>query len=139
MDFRKILKRRLYINIIYSVIGLSLIICSLILKPSEIEILTAFGIAFFAAGAVRIIQYFRITKNEDRVRQIEIKEKDERNVLIWTKAKSMAFSIYISLSGIAVVVFYLINMEFIAQIVAYNICIFVIIYYICCLILSRKY
>lgn len=138
MDFKKNFKKRLYLNIVYMIIGAALI-CIGLLKINENEMLFAFGIAFLASSIVRIIQYFKISKSEERLRNLEVKEKDERNVLIWTKAKSMTFNIYIMLSGAAIVALYLLNMEFIAQIVAYNICIFVVIYYVCYLIMNKKY
>lgn len=71
--------------------------------------------------------------------QREIAEKDERNIMLWTQARSWAFGIYTILAGGAIMVLYAIHMEFAGQIIAYALCALVFIYWVCYMILRRKY
>ncbi|MDO5396485.1 MAG: DUF2178 domain-containing protein [bacterium] len=138
MEFRKKLKLRLYAAVGYTAIGAVLIIISFF-GAAENEMLSAFGAVFIVMGIARIVQHIRITKDEASLRDREIVETDERNVMLMTKARSLTFSIYIMLAGITMVVLYLLNKAFAAQIVAYAICTITLIYFVCYHIISRKY
>lgn len=136
MDFKERLKMRLTVAVIIGLIGVSLILTGYFMNK---DMASAFGTMFFIIGIARIVQYIRITRNEEVLHQKEVQEIDERNVMLWTKARSLAFSVFIILAGIAVPVLYIFNMEFLAQIIAYGICIYIIIYWICYLIIRHKY
>lgn len=82
-------------------------------------------------GIARTVQYHRIWSSEDNIKKREIVETDERNVAIWTLARSMTFSIYLFLCGIAVIVLQLMNYSEAAQWVAYILTAFVGIYWLC--------
>ncbi|MBP3284301.1 MAG: DUF2178 domain-containing protein [Clostridia bacterium] len=136
MEFLKKLKVRFYTAIVFIVLGLVLIAVGLM---NATEMASSFGLMFVVIGIARIIQYKRITKDEESLHQREVAENDERNVMVWTKARSLAFSIYIMITCCAIVVLYLMNMTSIAQIVAYNLFSFILIYWVCYFIISRKY
>ncbi len=138
MDYRKKLKKRLCYAIGYIVIGAALVLLRFTGKLDN-EIISYFGAAFGICGIARIIQYVRILSNEDKMKQREIAEKDERNVMIWTRARSLTFGIYIMLAGIATVVLYITEQYFAGQIIAYTVCGLCAIYWICYMIMSRKY
>lgn len=138
MEFKKKLKARLYTAIVYTVIGIAFI-CVSIAGVVKNEFLSSFGAMFVVIGIARIIQYMRITRDEESIRKREVEETDERNVMIYTKARSLTFTIYIMLAAAAVVVLHLLNLRLAEQIVAYTLCGFVSIYWICYFIMSRKY
>lgn len=138
MDYRKKLKKRLAYAIGYVVIGAVLILLQFI-GNVENEMISYFGAAFGVCGIVRVIQYIRIMSNEDKMEQREIAEKDERNRMLWEKARSLTFGIYIMLAGISIVVMYAVGQEFAGQIIAYTVCALAFIYWVCYMILSRKY
>ena len=138
MEFKKKLKLRLYAAIVYVLIGAMLIILSCT-DFTDNEILSSFGAGFAVIGIGKIVQYIRITKDNETLHAREVAEMDERNIMIMTKARSLAFSIFFMLSGIAVVVLYILNLTFAAQIVACTIGAFTLIYRICYHIISRKY
>lgn len=138
MDYRKKLNKRLGYAIGYIIIGVVLILLQFIGSVGN-EISSSFGAAFLVCGAVRVIQYIRLISNKDKMEQREIAEKDERNIMLWEKARSWAFGIYVMLAGTAILVMYMLNMEFVGQIIAYTLCALVFIYWICYMIISRKY
>lgn len=138
MDFKKKLKIRLYMAICYIIIGVMLIAVNFAVDKNH-EIVSSFGSAFIVIGIVRIVQYIRINKDEESIRRQKIAETDERNIMIWTQARSLTFAIYTMLAAVSIFVLYLLGMELQAQMIAYTLCAFVLIYLICYLILKRKY
>ena len=48
-----------------------------------------------------IVKNIRIFKSTENFIEKEIAEKDERNIMIWTKARSLTFSVYAVIAGIA--------------------------------------
>lgn len=138
MDYRNKLKLRLYTAAVCAAIGIILILMS-ITGHIKNEIASSFGAMFVVIGAARILQYVRITKDEESLHRREIAEKDERNVMLWTKARSLTFTIYILLSAAAVVILYLLDMASAAKTVSYMLCALVFIYWVCYFFVSRRY
>ncbi len=135
MDFKKRLKTRLILAIIYILSGIALISLSIF---SENEFISSFGLVVFVIGIARLVQNKRITKNAETLKKREIAETDERNVMLWTKARSMAFSVYILLSAFAIVVLNILNMNIVADVIAYSLFGFFVIYWICYFIIRLK-
>ena len=137
MDFKKKLKSRLYIAIIYTMIGLLMIIGSFIIKNDN-EFISSFGLVVTVIGIVRIRNYFLITKSDENVRKQEIIETDERNIMLVNKARSAAFILYIIILGIAVIVLSFMSMHEAAKWISYAVCLLIIIYWICYWIYRKK-
>ena len=89
MDYKKKLKQRLYIGIIYIALGV-MIIVGVFSSKSNNDFVSALGFAIAMVGVARIIQYLKITKNEDSIKKQKINESDERNRLIGLKSWSYA-------------------------------------------------
>jgi len=137
MNFKNKLKTRLYYGIICIVLGVVMII-GVTVTESENEYISAFGFALAMVGVARIIQYLKITKNEDSIKKQEINETDERNLSIIQKAKSATFSIYLLISCSVVIVTALIDMPDVAKWIGYSQFVLVIIYWICYWIYQKK-
>ncbi len=137
MNFKNKLKTRLYYGIICIVLG-AIMIIGVTATKSENEYISAFGFALAMVGVARIIQYLKITKNEDSIKKQEINETDERNISIIQKAKSATFSIYLLISCSVVIVTALIDMPDVAKWIGYSQFVLVIIYWICYWIYQKK-
>jgi len=137
MDYKKKLKQRLYYGVICIVLGVIMIVGVKVTK-SENEYISAFGFALAMVGVARIIQYLKITKNEDSIKKQKINETDERNISIIQKAKSATFSIYLLISCSVVIVTALIDMPDVAKVIGYSQFVLVIIYWICYFIYQKK-
>ena len=137
MDFKKKLKTRLYIAIIYIALGVMMIV-GVFASESDNDFISALGFAVAMVGLARIIQYLIITKNEDSIRKQKVNETDERNVSIIHKAKSTTFTIYITLMCTAVIILSLFNMHDIAKYIAYPVCLLVVIYWLCYFIYQKR-
>lgn len=138
MDFKKKLILRLYIMIAYVIIGASLCALSLF-GVTDSDYVFSWGIALFICGIVKIIQYVLLMKNPEKMQKLAIIVKDERNIMLWEKARSLAFAVYIVAAGIAAVVLFSLNLNLAGLVVAYSICGFLAIYWICYLLVKRNY
>ena len=137
MDYKKKLKQRLYIGIIYIALGVMLIV-GVFSSESNNDFISALGFAIAMVGVARIIQYLKITKNEDSIRKQKINETDERNLSIIQKAKSATFSIYLLFSCTVVIIASLFDMPDVANWFGYSQFVLVIIYWICYWIYQKK-
>ncbi len=137
MDYKKKLKQRLYIGVICIALGVMMIV-GVFASKSNNEFISAFGFAVAMVGVARIIQYLKITKNEESIKKQKINETDERNVSIIQKAKSATFSIYLLISSTVVIITALIDMPDVAKWFGYSQFVLVIIYWICYFIYQKK-
>lgn len=137
MDFRKKLKIRLWVAISYIVLGIAMTTVAIVSR-TENQFISSFGLALAVMGIARIRNYFLITKNEDTLRKREITETDERNVSIVNKARSTAFTVYILLAGIFVIVMGLLDKIELSIWVSYSVALLVFVYWICYLIYQKK-
>ena len=129
MDFRKKLTIRLYVAIGYIALGIILIATYALLK-SDNDFLTSYGLALIVIGIVRIRQYFAIMKNEETLRKQQIKESDERNIAIASKAKSISFYVCILLACVAIIVLEILDRPEISAILSVSVCLMLVIYYV---------
>ena len=89
-------------------------------------------------GIVRIIQYKKITKDEESIRRRRIAETDERNITILHKAKSDAVGIYVTITATAVVILEIIGRSELSTILASTVCALVLLYLICYWIYQKR-
>lgn len=135
MDYKKKLKTRLNTAIIMISVGIIFTVSSIF---ADSEMASTFGAVFLVMGIARVVQYKRLLNDPEEMRRREIVEKDERNVMLWTKARSLAFVIYIIALGIAVIVLQLMEMSQAANIVSLCMMGFIVIYWICYFIIVKK-
>lgn len=138
MDFKKKMKQRLYIAVSYMVLGLILIAAD-ILKGFDNNFFFSFGVALLVMGTLRLFRYRKITKDDQSIRKQELEETDERNRMISERAKSWAFSLSITISGIAVIVLSLLGYHDRALPFAWFVCAMVTLYWVCYCIIKQKY
>lgn len=137
MEFKKKLKIRLWVAISYIALGIAMATVAIVSK-TENQFISSFGLALTVMGIARVRNYFLITKNEDTLRKREITETDERNVSIVNKARSAAFTVYILLAGIFVIVMGLLDKIEISVWVSYSVALLVFVYWICYIIYQKK-
>ena len=138
MEFKKKLKTRLYIALSYIAIGIALIAADA-LNHFENDFFLSFGIALLVMGIIRLIRHRKITTDEASMRKQEVAETDERFLMMNEKARSWAFSYSIMIAGIAVIVLSLLGMHDAAQPFAWYVCGQIGLYWICWLIIRKKY
>ncbi len=138
MEFQKKMKQRQIIAVSYIVLGLILVIADL-LKGFENYFFFSFGIALLMMGALRLHRNRKITANEQTMRKQELAEKDERTRMISERARSWAFSLSITISGILVIVLNFMGLTEQALPFAWYVCGMVALYWVCWMIIQKKY
>ena len=138
MDFEKKIKQRLYIAISYIVLG-SILIAAAVIRKTENYFIGTFGFALLAMGIMRLIQHRKITKDENTMRQRKLAETDERNIMMAERARSWAFSLSILIAGIGVIILSLLGLHELVQPLAWFVCLMTLLYWLCWMVIRRKY
>ena len=136
MEFKKKMKIRLWTNIIYILLGIAMIVVGFITK-TENEFVSSFGMTLTVVGLVLIKR--NIVTSDEKLKRREIAENDERNIAIVHKARSWAFSFYVILGCLAVIVLSLLSLHDIASWIGVSVFSLIAIYWICYFIVRRKY
>ncbi|MBQ4561418.1 MAG: hypothetical protein IJA55_03685 [Clostridia bacterium] len=136
MDFKKRMKIRLWTNIIYIVLGVAMIAAGFITKTDN-EFVSSFGLTLTVVGLALIKK--NIITSEEKLKRREIVENDERNIAIVHKARSWAFSFYVILGCLAVIVLSLLSLQDIASWIGVGVFSLIAIYWICYFVVRRKY
>ena len=130
-------EKRFYLNIVYVVIGAALLACGIF------EIVDSFwsgmGGALIGVGAIRIYQYIKFRKNPEYREKIEIEANDERNKFLSGRAWAWAGYIFVILNAIGTIAFKIAGNESLSQYCSYMVCIVLVLYWVCYLILRKKY
>jgi len=138
MDFRKKLKKRLLVDLFWAVLGLGMILYYFLTDTINTYPFSL-GIAFITIGIIRTIQYRQTITDEKALREKELEEKDERNRMISERAKSWAFSLSIIASGILVILLNLLGYHDEALPFAWYVCGMTLLYWLCWIIIQKKY
>lgn len=138
MDFKKKLKQRLFVHLIWSVLGLGMILYCFLTDTSNTYPFSL-GIAFIVIGVIRTIQYKQTVSDEKALRQKEVAETDERNRMMSERAKSWAFSVSLFVAGDLAILLSLLGKHEFALPFAWFVCGMTLLYWICWYIIRKKY
>lgn len=138
MEFKKKLKTRLIVAVSYILLGLVLVAVDL-MGQTDNYFYFSFGVALVIMGLLRIFRHRKITADEKTIRQQELTESDERTRMIAERARSWTFSLTVTVSGGIVLVLSLLGYHEEALPFAWFVCGMVTVYWICYLIIRKKY
>ncbi|WP_462406562.1 hypothetical protein [Gracilibacillus sp. Marseille-QA3620] len=97
------------------------------------------GIGFVIVSVLRLVQIARYKNNDEYSKKITIKNNDERNQFLATKARSTTFYYSILLEAAAIIIFYIMDIPEIAQVISLVLCGQLFIYWISYFLLKSKY
>ena len=129
--------KRLYVNILWLMIGSILI--GLSFAGVVDDYWNGMGMGLAVVGAINLIRYYRLNKNDVYREKIELEASDERNHFIRNKAFAWAGYYFILIAAVGTIVFKIIGQELLSQAAAYAVCLMLILYWISYMILKRKY
>ncbi len=131
------IEKRFYINIFWVLIGIVLIACGIF------EIVDSFwsgmGGALIGIGAIRIVQFIKFNKNPEYREKMDIESKDERNKFISLNAWAWSGYVFVMLNAIGTIAFKIAGNESLSMYCSYMVCIVLVLYWGCYLILRKKY
>ena len=134
MEYKKKIIIRIVLFSVAIIVGVALTIIEFMRPTSH-----SYGGVLTVLGVVEVVKYARILKNEDKLRDWEIREKDERIILMDRQANSMTIDIFAIAALVASIVLALMNYERESQIIMYVLCGLLLINIICREIVRRKY
>ena len=129
--------RRIVACIIYIILGVVLMVLGML------EVVDSFwsgmGGALIAVGVVRMIHILRYHNDESYRENLEIERKDERNQFIRNKAWAWAGYLFVLIAAISTIVLKLLGHDLLSIAAGFAVCIFVLLYWVCYLVLKKKY
>jgi len=129
--------RRMVAYVVYMVLGGALLVLGML------ELVDSFwsgmGGALIAMGVIRTIQALRYRKDESYREKMEIEENDERNRFIRNKAWAWAGYLFVLITAISTIVLKLLGHELLSMAASFAVCILLLLYWVCYLVLKKKY
>ena len=134
--------RDIVLSIIYIVLGAAFFVASQVadLGDSTIaQILPGMGGALIAIGIIRMYRGIRLEKDAAYRENFEVEVHDERNQWLRMKAWSWAGYLFVMISACATLVFAIIDKKELMQEASYAVCVMLVLYWVCYIIVRKKY
>ena len=122
---------------------IAIILGAVLLGFGFAEVLDSFwsglGSALMVVGVIRLAHLLRYRKDEAYREEKEIEAKDERNQFIRNKAWAWAGYLFVLIAAISTIVFKLLGQDLLSMVAGFALCFLMILYWICYLVLRKKY
>ena len=103
------------------------------------EFWSGMGSALLVIGAIRLLRFYRLKKNDGYREKMETAVTDERNQFIRMKAWSWAGYLFIMVSAIATIIFRILGQDLLSQFASYAVCLMLVLYWVSYFVLKKKY
>ena len=130
-------KRDTIFSLLWLAIGLPLM--GLSIAGLVDEFWSGMGSALVVIGACRLLRAHRLKKNEEYREKMETYATDERIHFLRTKALSWAGYLFIIISAVAVIVFRILGQDVYSTAASCAVCLMLVLYWVCYLVLKKKY
>ena len=97
------------------------------------------GSALMAVGVVRIVQLYRFRNNETYREKVETEKTDERSHFLRNKAWAWAGYLFVLMAAVSTIVFKLLGQDLLCIAAGFAVCLMMLLYWICYVILRNKY
>ena len=129
--------KRIFLSLFWLVLGVVLIVLEIMGKIDDFW--SGMGAGFIGVGIVQIVRYARYKKDDCYKERVDTASKDERNRFIANKAWAWAGYSFVMICGVVVIVLRIAGKEMLSVACAWAVCLMLVLYWVCYLILSRKY
>ena len=103
------------------------------------EFWSGMGSALLVIGAIRLLRFYRLKKNDGYREKMETAVTDERNQFIRMKAWSWAGYLFIMVSAIATIIFRILGQDLLSQVASGAVCLMLVLYWVSFFVLKKKY
>ena len=103
------------------------------------EYWSGLGTAFIFVGIIMLVRLHRYKTNEAYKEMVDIEVKDERNSYLRIKAWASAGYLFVIIGAAASVTFRVLGYDVYSMLSGCAVCLIVVLYWICYLVLKRKY
>lgn len=129
--------KNIIINTLYIILGIVLIVLVFMNKVNSL--FAGFGGGLLGASVVQLIRAIKYKTNSEYKEMVDTKTNDERNRFISMKALSWAAYSFIMICAVVNIICLIMSKVIYMQISAGIICVMLVLYCICYLIVSKKY
>ncbi len=131
-------KRQIIWFLVLLAAGISLIIANIIRNNGNTTV-SSFGVGLLTVSVIKLIQYYRVSKNPELMKKYEISQKEERYIYIAQKSGYMVYVVSILAQFAGIFVLILMGKENFAMwlcvFMGFQILVYLISYYV----FSKKY
>ena len=129
--------QRLIASVIEIILGVVLTVCGIVGLVDSYW--SGMGGGLLAVGVLQMVRFVKYMSNEEYREQTDVANKDERNRFISNKAWAWTGYLCVFIGAAGSIVFKLIGREDLMMFASLSVCLILFLYWICYLILSRKY
>ena len=131
------IKIRLIWGVFWIVLGLTLTVLGIMGRIDSYW--SGMGGGVLAVGVLQMVRYVKYMSNEEYREQTDVANKDERNRFISNKAWAWTGYLCVFICAAGSIVFKLIGREDLMMFASLSVCLILVVYWVCYLILGRKY
>ena len=131
------IKRRLIWGVFWITLGLTLTVLGIMGRIDSYW--SGMGGGVLAVGVLQMVRFVKYMSNEEYREQTDVANNDERNRFISNKAWAWTGYLCVFIGAVGSIVFKLIGREDLMMFASLSVCLILFLYWICYLILSRKY
>ena len=130
-------ERRIVAYILYLVLGVALLVLG------TLEVVDSFwsgmGGALIAMGVLRLVRFLRYRADAAYREKWDVEAQDERNHFVRNKAWAWAGYLFVMIAAVCTIVCRVIGQELLSVAASFAVCILVVLYWLCYLVLRKKY
>lgn len=130
-------KKRMALSVFWIIIGVILFVLAL-MQIIDQSVWAGMGGALIGAGAGMLIRNIKYITNKEYKEKVDIQNSDERNKFLSNKAWAWAGYCYVMIAAAAAIVLMIVGRpEYV--LVSGSLCLMIVLYWLCYVILCRKY
>ena len=130
-------RKRWIASIVEIGIGTILLLCGI--AGSVDEFWSGMGGGLLAVGVLQLIRQIRYNTNAEYKEHFDIAVNDERNKYLSTKAWSWAGYLYVIIAAVGAIAFNAAGQRDLGLLCSMSMCLVLVLYWVCYLVLKRKY
>lgn len=130
--------KRLALSIFWAVAGLVLVALSIagVLQDS---VYAGMGGALTAVGALQVIRNLKYRRDPEYREKVDVELNDERSKYLRMKSWAWTGYIVVLVQAVGVIVAMILGKETVQMVLAYSVCLILLVYWITYLVLNKKY
>ena len=130
--------RRLVLQIFWIVLGAVLVVLS-VTEVIQSSLYSGMGGALIAVGILQLIRTVKYRKDPEYREKVDIELTDERSKYLRMKSWAWTGYIIVLVESIGVIIAMILGYETVQLVLAYSVCLILLVYWITYLVLNKKY
>lgn len=131
------MSKRIYMSVFWVVLGGVLVALDLAQRVEEFW--GSMGFALIVVGLLQIVRFVRYQRNADYREKVDVENKDERNRFLANKAWAWAGYWFVLIAAVGTIVFKLMGKDELMMLSSGGVCLMLLLYWGCYMVLKRKY